>query len=76
MIRKNEKFSVSAIKEGSLSEKCGGVEYTISAALADHIMKIHKGPKKNKQEVLCKYVNEQLGLKGNCVKVLVDIDQL
>jgi hypothetical protein len=74
MIRKNEKFGMSIIKEGGLSEKCGGIEYTMTAALAQHIMKIHKGPKKNKQEVLINYVNTQLGLKGKCVRVLVELD--
>ena len=76
MIRKSDNFSISAVKEGSLSEKCGSVEYTMTAALADHIMKIHKGPKKNKQEVLCNYVNSQLGLKGHCARVLIEIDKL
>jgi hypothetical protein len=52
----------------------GGVEYTMSAALAQHILKTHKGPKKNKQETLCNYVDEQFGLKGKCVKVLIDLD--
>ena len=51
-----------------------GVEYKISNALAQHIMKIHKGPKKNKQDILINYVNTQMGLKGRCVKVLVDLD--
>lgn len=74
MIRKNEKFGMSIIKEGSLSEKCGGVEYTMTAGLANHIMKTHKGSKKNKQEVLCNYVNSQMGLRGNCVKVLIELD--
>lgn len=74
MIRKNEKFGMSIMKEGGLSKKCGNIEYTISAALAQHIMKTHKGPKKNKQEILCGYVNSQLGLKGNCIKVLIDLD--
>ena len=54
----------------------GGIEYTMSAALAQNIIKTHKGPKKNKQEMLCNYVNEQFGLKGNCVKVLIDLDKL
>lgn len=76
MLRKNEKFSISSVREGGLSEKCGGVEYTMSAAMADHIMKTHKGPKKNKQDILCGYVNSQFGLKGNCVKVLIDLDKL
>lgn len=71
-----KQFGVVIRKEGSLSEKCGGVEYTISAALAQHIMKTHKGPKKNKQDILCGYVNSQMGLKGNCVKVLIDLDKL
>ena len=69
-----KQFGVSIIKEGNLSEKCGGVEYTMSNALAQHIMKTHKGPRKNKQDILCSYVNEQFGLKGKCVKVLVELD--
>ena len=74
MIRKNEKFGMSIIKEGGLSERAGSIEYKMSAAMAQHIMKIHKGPKKNKQDILVNYVNTQLGLKGNCVRVLVDLD--
>ena len=74
MLRKNEKFGMSIVKQGSLSEKAGSVEYTISAGLASHILKIHKGQKRNKQDVLCRYVNEQMGLKGNCVRVLIDLD--
>lgn len=74
MIRKSEKFGTSIVKEGTLSEKCGYVEYTISAKMADHILKTHKGPKTNKQDILCKYVNQECGLKGKCVKVLVDLD--
>ena len=71
-----KEFGVVVRKEGSLSEKCGGVEYTMTSALANHIMKTHKGPKKNKQDILCGYVNEQFGLKGKCVKVLIEIDKL
>lgn len=67
-------FGVKIHKDGELHERCGSVEYKMSAALADHIMKTHKGPKKNKQEVLVNYVNAQLGLKDKCVRVLVDLD--
>jgi hypothetical protein len=70
----SKQFGVVIHKGGSLSEKCGSVEYTMSATMAQHILKTHKGPKKNKQDILCNYVNTQLGLKGNCVKVLVDLD--
>ena len=69
-----KEFGVVIHKEGTLSERCGSVEYKMSAALAQHIMKIHKGPKKNKQEVLVNYVNTHMGLKDKCTKVLVDLD--
>ena len=71
-----KEFGIIIRKQGGLNEKCGGVEYTMTSALANHIMKTHKGPKKNKQEVLCAYVNEQFGLKGKCVKVLIELDKL
>ena len=71
---KRKNFGVVIHKDGELHERCGGVEYKMSAGMADHIMKTHKGPKKNKQDVLVNYVNTQLGLKDHCVKVLVDLD--
>ena len=71
-----KKFGVVIVKQGENSERCGSVEYTMTAALANHIMKIHKGPKKNKQEILCNYVNEQMGLKDKCTRVLIELDKL
>jgi hypothetical protein len=71
---KRKTFGVSIHKDGELHERCGSVEYKMSAAFADHIMKIHKGPKKNKQDILVNYVNTHLGLKDRCVRVLVDLD--
>ena len=70
----SKKFGVIIHKDGSLNEKGGSVEYTMSSTMAQHVLKTHKGPKKNKQDILCNYVNTQLGLKGNCVRVLVDLD--
>lgn len=61
------------VKQGRLSEKAGNIEYKMSNAMANSIIKNHKGPKKSNQEILCSYVNEQMGLKGNCVRVLVDL---
>ena len=69
-----KQFGISIKKDGELSEKAGGIEYKMSAAMAQNIIKNHKGPKKNKQEMLCNYVNSEFGLKGRCVKVLVDLD--
>lgn len=71
---KRKTFGVFIHKDGELHERCGSVEYKMSAAFADHIMKIHKGPKKNKQDILVNYVNTHLGLKDRCVRVLVDLD--
>lgn len=73
MLRKTENFSVSMVKEGSLSEKCGGVEYKMSYAMAQEIIKSKKG-KGRPQEILVNYVNSQMGLKDKCVRVLVDLD--
>lgn len=73
---KRKQFGLKITKEGSLSERGGSVEYTMSAAMADHIMKTHKGPRKNKQDILCGYVNSQYSLKGQCVRVLIDLDKL
>lgn len=44
------------------------IEYKMSAALADTILKSDK-TKRAPQEVLCEYVNTQCGLKGFCVRV-------
>ena len=50
----------------------GTIEYKMSKGLADEIIKSAKN-KKSPQEILCDYVNAQFGLKGYCVKVLVDL---
>ena len=44
------------------------IEYKMSAALAETILKADK-TKRPPQEVLCDYVNSQCGLKGFCVRV-------
>ena len=44
------------------------IEYKMSAALAETILKADK-TKRAPQEVLCDYVNTQCGLKGFCVRV-------
>ena len=51
----------------------GTVEYTMSKLMADEILKASKS-NKTPQEVLCNYVNSECGLKGYCVKVIVDIN--
>ena len=51
---------------------CSGiVEYTMSRVLAEHLLEKNKG-KRPAQEVLCEYVNNNCGLKGYCVKVIVE----
>ena len=59
-------------------EVCAGtIEYKMSKVMADEIIKAAKGKSgklpKPAHEILCDYVNTQCGLKGSCVKVLVDL---
>lgn len=51
----------------------GLVEYKMPRLMAEEVLKSSKGNKSNPQEVLCNYVNTFLGLKGYCVRVLVDL---
>ena len=60
-------------------EVCAGtIEYKMSKVMADEILKAAKSKSgklpKPPLDILCDYVNTQMGLKGYCVKVLVDIN--
>ena len=56
----------------------GTIEYKMGKVMAEEILKDAKGKNgklpKPAQEILCDYVNRECGLKGFCVKVLVDIN--
>lgn len=71
---KNNDYGTKNPNAGILApEVCAGtIEYKMSKTMADEIIKASKS-KKTPQEILCNYVNEQCGLKGFCVKVLVDL---
>lgn len=49
----------------------GNIEYRMSKEMANNILKTRKGndQRMNPQKYLCKYVNDVLGLKGNCILV-------
>lgn len=47
---------------------CETIEYKMSKFMAKDIIEADK-TKRHPQEVLCEYVNTQLGLKGFCVRV-------
>lgn len=49
----------------------GLFEYKMTQTLADLIVNQNKG--KNPQQALCDYVNQFLGLKGYCTKVIVGL---
>ena len=57
----------------STNHVLGDYDYKMSKALADSYLKGRKGDdrKKHPQEFLCEMVNEQFGLKGNCVNVII-----
>lgn len=48
------------------------IEYKMPEAFAKQLLKKRKDDenKIRPQEYLCNYVNEQLGIKGTCVKVI------
>ena len=55
---------------------CGTIEYKMSKVMADEILKDAKGKSgklpKPAQEILCEYVNRECGLKGYCVRVIIN----
>ena len=63
----------------SAPDVCAGtIEYKMGKLMAEQILNDAKGKNgklpKPAQEILCDYVNRECGLKGFCVKVLVDIN--
>lgn len=50
----------------------GTIEYKMGRQMAESIIKESKS-KRAPQEILCNYVNTQCGLKGYCVKVIVEL---
>jgi hypothetical protein len=53
-----------------MTEKPGSIEYLMPSTLAKEILK-QKPKNTNVQDYLIKYVNEQFGLKQQCVKVTI-----
>lgn len=70
MARSKDFGSKKAIQITPPEVNSGTVEYKMSRLMAEEIL---RGKKVNPQEALCKYVNENMGLKGYCVRVLVDL---
>lgn len=61
------------VKEGSLHEKVGDVEYKMPKAMADALLKDRKGDDKKMrpQDYLIQVVNDNFGLLYHCSKVIV-----
>ena len=51
----------------------GNIEYEMSKDMAKEILATRKGAEMNMppQKFLCQVVNDEFGLKGNCIKVNV-----
>lgn len=58
---------------GTLHEKSGKIEYKMPDAMAKAYLKARGGEdmKMHPNAYLCKVVNEEFGLRGHCVKVIV-----
>lgn len=50
------------------------IEYKMPKLMASELLKTRKGLEQNMppQKFLCMVVNEQFGIKGNCVRVVVE----
>ena len=46
-------------------------KYTMSKDYAATILKLAKNEKGSKQKKLCDYINTQLGIKGECIEVII-----
>lgn len=61
--------------ENNLSTRSyyGNIEYEMSKEMAKQILDTRKGTERNMppQQFLCQVVNEDFGIKGNCIKVNV-----
>ena len=67
-------FNTEAPYELNIPDICAGyVEYKMPRAMAETIIGDMKG-KKHPQELLCTYVNNHMGLKGYCIKVIVELN--
>ena len=55
-----------------IPDVCNGyIEYKMSKTMAENILRDNKG-KGNPQKALCDFVNTQMGIKGYCVRVIVE----
>ena len=76
---KNQNFNAKREVGITPPDVCAGtIEYKMPRLMAENILKDAKSKSgklpKPAQEILCEYVNTQCGLKGYCVKVLVDLN--
>lgn len=62
------------IKNYEIGNKAGFIEYKMSKEMAEGFLADRKNKIPNVNEYLCKIVNEQFGLKGYCINVLLDRD--
>lgn len=78
IMNKGEKITMTntiIIAQGNLPARpyYGNIEYEMSKQLAKSILDTRKGTERNMppQKFLCQVVNDEFGLKGNCIKVNV-----
>lgn len=51
--------------------KCGNIEYKMPEKMGKEIIKMYKSSKKNPQQILVDYVNEQYNLLYLCTRVIL-----
>lgn len=55
-----------------MTKKAGNVEYKMPKLQASNVLKKYRDERKNPQDILIKYVNENCGLLRNCTRVIVE----
>lgn len=71
-VRKKNYNNKKEIRQKAPDVCAGTVEYKMSRQMAEQLIGNKKG-NKDPQQILCDYVNTNCGLKGYCVRVLIDL---
>ena len=69
--KKNNMKKKNSNKVEAVIRNPGDFEYKMPKAMADAILKTENS-RKPIQEILCDHVNKLFGLKGTCIKVIID----
>lgn len=73
-VKKNNNFHDKEYNPWAIDTqgKCGYIEYKMPKIIADQYLKLARNKVGDVQKYLCNIVNTEFGLKGYCLKVIID----